>query len=234
MKKYPPMGISPSGSFGRNGNMKPFALVCALGILAGCGRPVHHYPAAGDAVVPKEVVHTNAAPDIVTPPRYGIVDPPPPPPLPVDRGHLPLRGIDSFAGALHDAWFPYDRAEPLPESLATLEQDARVLCAMLQEFPGAVIIVEGHCDDRGSAEYNIGLGDRRARTAARILIEKGVPPASLDIVSFGKEMPQCLEPTESCRARNRRAHLTVRPAPSPETAAAPASDTPPPTRHPLP
>ena len=105
---------------------------------------------------------------------------------------------------------------------------------MLNQFPGALIIVEGHCDDRGSAEYNIGLGDRRARTAARVLREHGVPVANLDAVSFGREQPQCTELTEACRQRNRRAHLTVRPAPSPPTGEAPAGEAPPPAGHPLP
>jgi peptidoglycan-associated lipoprotein len=129
------------------------------------------------------------------------------PPAPVD----PEAAIRTLNESLADAYFPYDRAEPLPEGLAVLRNDAE----LLRDKAGIVIVVEGHCDDRGSAEYNLGLGDRRARRAAEILQENGVPFAMMQILSYGKEMPQCTDTSESCRQRNRRAHLSVRPAPGP-------------------
>jgi peptidoglycan-associated lipoprotein len=112
--------------------------------------------------------------------------------------------------ALKDAYFPYDRSEISPDALAALERDASLLCAILAEFPGLKVIIEGHCDERGSAEYNLALGDRRARSAEEILRANGVPAGAAQVVSYGKEAPQCTEPQEACYQRNRRAHLSVK------------------------
>jgi len=68
-------------------------------------------------------------------------------------------------------------------------------------------VVEGHCDERGSAEYNLGLGDRRAQSAKDFLVQLGVPADKLRTISYGKERPVCTEANESCWQRNRRAHF---------------------------
>ncbi len=68
-------------------------------------------------------------------------------------------------------------------------------------FPSLTIVVEGHCDDRGSAEYNLGLGDRRASAAKEFLIQLGVPADRLQTISYGKERPQCTDQNESCWQR---------------------------------
>jgi peptidoglycan-associated lipoprotein len=68
-------------------------------------------------------------------------------------------------------------------------------------------VVEGHCDERGSAEYNLGLGDRRATSAKEFLQQLGVPSDRLKTISYGKERPQCTEQNESCWQKNRRAHF---------------------------
>lgn len=117
--------------------------------------------------------------------------------------------IRAVNAALADVFFPYDRSELRSDALSALARDSDLLLTLLAEFPRVKIIVEGHCDERGSAEYNLGLGDGRAVRAADFLCDHGVPRASLQIVSYGKERPQCDEPTESCRQRNRRVHLTV-------------------------
>jgi peptidoglycan-associated lipoprotein len=80
------------------------------------------------------------------------------------------------------------------------------LKSILQDFPGLVLTVEGHCDERGSAEYNLALGDLRARTARDFLAELGVAERQLEVISYGKERPQCEEPEPSCWQKNRRAH----------------------------
>ena len=69
-------------------------------------------------------------------------------------------------------------------------------------------MVEGHCDERGSAEYNLGLGDRRASSAKDFLVQLGVPADRLKTISYGKERPQCTESGESCWQKNRRAHFS--------------------------
>ena len=113
-------------------------------------------------------------------------------------------------GALEDAYFAYDRAEPSDEAIAALRRDAALLNAILIEFPGLKVTIEGHCDERGSAQYNLGLGERRARRAEAVLGDFGVPASALEVVSYGKEAPKCTEADEACYRKNRRAHMAVR------------------------
>jgi peptidoglycan-associated lipoprotein len=117
--------------------------------------------------------------------------------------------IRTINASLEDAFFLYDRSELTSDALTALARDAQLLSAMLTDFPRVKIIVEGHCDERGSAEYNLALGDRRAHHAAGILTQKGVPESNLQILSYGKELPACDQPTDSCWQRNRRVHLSV-------------------------
>ncbi len=70
-------------------------------------------------------------------------------------------------------------------------------------------MIEGHCDERGSAEYNLALGDRRANSAKEFLQELGVPADRLSVISYGKERPQCTEHNEECWQKNRRVHFTA-------------------------
>ena len=126
----------------------------------------------------------------------------------------PSRSLeDSIAevnGQLQDVFFTYDRSEITPIGLTTLRRDVDFLLPLLSEFPQVKLVVEGHCDERGSAEYNLGLGDHRAAHVAGVLREFGVLPGRIEIISYGKEAPQCIEPAESCWRRNRRAHLVLR------------------------
>jgi peptidoglycan-associated lipoprotein len=112
------------------------------------------------------------------------------------------------AELLQDAFFDYDRSDVRPDAIAALRKDADLLLPVLARFPELRLTIEGHCDERGSAEYNLALGDRRARRAAEVLHGFGIPEARWQIVSYGREAPQCTEPVESCWQRNRRAHLS--------------------------
>jgi len=118
--------------------------------------------------------------------------------------------VQELNGELKDAFFDYDRAAMREDAVAALREDAALLRPILAEFPQLQVTVEGHCDERGSAEYNLGLGDHRADGAAAVLRGLGVAETRLEIVSYGKERPQCGEERESCWRRNRRAHLVVR------------------------
>jgi peptidoglycan-associated lipoprotein len=131
------------------------------------------------------------------------------PPVPQPRPDF-AQVITTVNAQLRDAYFDYDRSDAGPDAIAALRYDAELLRPFLPEFPALRLIVEGHCDERGSAEYNMGLGARRSARVAEILQEFGVPAARQQTTSFGKEMPQCTEETESCWSRNRRAHLAVR------------------------
>ena len=118
--------------------------------------------------------------------------------------------IESVNGQLEDAYFPYDQFDLAADGMAALRRDATLLQTILRDFPQLQITVEGHCDERGSAEYNLGLGDRRAARTVAYLHQFGLPEASFVPVSLGKERPQCTESSESCWGRNRRAHFVVR------------------------
>lgn len=130
---------------------------------------------------------------------------PPPPPAPVNRGTLESR----VTSDLRDALFDYDNNNIRDDARAVLTADADALKRILADFPNATIMVEGHCDERGSAEYNLGLGDRRATAARDFLTQLGVPADRLKTISYGKERPVCTESDESCWQRNRRAHFSV-------------------------
>jgi peptidoglycan-associated lipoprotein len=109
---------------------------------------------------------------------------------------------------LRDALFDYDSNNIRDDARAALTSDSDALKRIFADFPTAVINVEGHCDERGSAEYNLGLGDRRASSARDYLIQLGVPADRLKTISYGKERPVCTESDEGCWQRNRRAHFS--------------------------
>jgi peptidoglycan-associated lipoprotein len=106
-----------------------------------------------------------------------------------------------------DAYFDYDKSNLRPDARSALSQDATALKSIFQAFPGAKIRVEGDSDERGSAEYNLALGDRRAKEAKDYLVEFGVPQSQLTTISYGKERPVCTEHNEERWQKNRRAHL---------------------------
>jgi peptidoglycan-associated lipoprotein len=107
-----------------------------------------------------------------------------------------------------DAYFDFDKYNLRPDARTALAQDATALRSIFKDFPRVKVTVEGHCDERGSAEYNLALGDRRATEAKDYLVEFGVPAAQLATISYGKERPQCTEHDEACWQKNRRAHLS--------------------------
>ena len=130
--------------------------------------------------------------------------PPPPPTIPTGTGGTFVNRVES----LQDVYFDYDKSDISGSGRDALTADAAALKSILGDFPTASIVVEGHCDERGSAEYNLGLGDRRASAAKDFLVQLGVPADRLKTISYGKERPQCSDPNESCWQRNRRAHFS--------------------------
>ena len=101
--------------------------------------------------------------------------------------------------------FDYDKADVRDADKPVLSKNA----ATLKKFDFIKLTVEGHCDDRGSVEYNLALGERRAKAATDYLISLGVSGDQLRTVSYGKEVPLCNEKSDDCWARNRRGHFTV-------------------------
>lgn len=132
--------------------------------------------------------------------------PPPPPPPPTES--RPSASLEQrLAGDVQDVFFDYDKNDIRADARDTLTRDAAAIKGILADFPSATIVIEGHCDERGSAEYNLGLGDRRAAAAKDFLVGLGIPADKLKTISYGKERPQCTEADESCYQRNRRAHF---------------------------
>jgi peptidoglycan-associated lipoprotein len=134
-----------------------------------------------------------------------VAAPPPPPPPPPPAVTVTLG--DRLGSDVQDAYFDYDKSDIRSDARDALTRDVAALKSILSDFPNAVIVVEGHCDERGSAEYNLGLGDRRASSAKEFLQQLGVPADRMKTISYGKERPQCTEQNESCWQKNRRAHF---------------------------
>ena len=113
-----------------------------------------------------------------------------------------------FSGVtgLQDIHFDFDKYALRPEDAQLLSANAE----WLREHPRAVILIEGHCDDRGTNEYNLALGNHRAESALKYLIAQGVARSRMSALSYGEERPLCTEETEECWARNRRAHFLVK------------------------
>lgn len=107
-----------------------------------------------------------------------------------------------------DAYFDYDKFDIRGDARTALAHDAELLKRIFAADQNFTVVIEGHCDERGSAEYNLGLGDRRATAAKEYLVSLGVPADRMTTISYGKDRPVCTEATEECYQRNRRAHLT--------------------------
>jgi peptidoglycan-associated lipoprotein len=133
------------------------------------------------------------------------VPPPPPPPPPAPKPSLE----QMLSSTVSDAFFDYDKSDIREDARAALTKDADALKAIFNDFPDATITIEGHCDERGSAEYNLALGDRRATAAKDFLTQLGVPADKLKTISYGKERPQCTDHNEECWQKNRRAHFST-------------------------
>src|SRR2546426_4161741 len=124
--------------------------------------------------------------------------PPPPPPAPAGPTDDEL-----FLREVRDAYFDYDKADIRPDARTALSKTAD----FLKSNPKFKVTIEGHCDERGSTEYNLGLGDRRASAVKQYLVSLGVSADRMTTVSFGKEKPVCMEHNETCWQQNRRGHF---------------------------
>jgi peptidoglycan-associated lipoprotein len=113
--------------------------------------------------------------------------------------------------ALRNIFFDFDAYDIRPGEAAIL--DANV--DWLRSNPNYLVLIEGHCDERGTNEYNIALGEHRARAAMNYLVAHGIPASRLTTFSYGEERPLCTEHTEACWASNRRAHFLIRPTTPP-------------------
>jgi peptidoglycan-associated lipoprotein len=115
--------------------------------------------------------------------------------------------IDELLARIQDAYFDYDKHALRPDALNTLQSDSRELRDIIVQYPSYKLTIEGYCDERGSAEYNMALGDARAKAAKDFLVGVGIPSDQLKVVSYGKEKQVCDDHTEACWQKNRRVHI---------------------------
>jgi len=140
------------------------------------------------------------------------VEPPPTestPPPPSDQGSLPpppSTGDNMERMTLEDAFFDFDDFSLRTDAKSSLEKDGK----FLEKNAAAKIIIEGHCDERGSVEYNLALGEKRARAARDYLVSYGIPGSRVTTISYGKERPFDQGHDEDAWAKNRRAHVVTK------------------------
>ena len=179
---------------------------CTVIVLAFAGTACHTRP---PAVSPSRT--SAAAPTAPSRPPA----PPAPPAAAARPAAAPLSEEDLFRRKsleelnaehpLGDAFFDYDQNTLRDDDRAILQKDA----AWLSNWPQTAIRVEGYCDERGTAEYNLALGERRAAVVKEYIEALGVNPSRIQAVSLGKEARFCQESNEDCWSKNRRGHLVV-------------------------
>ena len=141
--------------------------------------------------------------------NVNVPAPPPPPADNTPKGPS-LTLSEWMSRNLEDVYFDYDKNDIREDARAALTRNAdKLKGALAGDYKDAQLILEGHCDERGSAEYNLGLGDRRSTSAKEFLTQLGVPADRLKTVSYGKERPACSDATEACWGKNRRAHFAA-------------------------
>ena len=176
-------------------------LVLLTLLLAGCPKrpampaasappPVPSAAAAPPTPTAPAPAPAPVAPAPVAPPTAAPAPAPPPPAPPKEyRANDALKGIH----------FAFDKADIQPDDARILDAGA----AYLKANPNLLVLIEGHCDERGTAEYNLALGERRAKAAMNYLVSNGVAATRLTTISYGKERPLCTEKNEGCWSRNR-------------------------------
>jgi peptidoglycan-associated lipoprotein len=131
--------------------------------------------------------------------RLTVTQAPPPPPAAAPGPSEE----DLFGQNIKDIYFDYDKSNIRPDQQASLQADAQ----FLTQHPNITFTIEGHCDDRGSTEYNLALGDQRATSVKNALVAAGISANNIKTISYGKEKPFCMEDNEQCWQQNRRGHF---------------------------
>ncbi len=130
--------------------------------------------------------------------RLTVTQPPPPPPPPPS-----VSDEDLFNQNIKDIYFDYDKYDVRPDQQSSMGANSQFLGA----HTNINLTIEGHCDERGSTEYNIALGDKRASTVKNALVAAGIDANRIKTISYGKEKPFCTESNEACWQQNRRDHF---------------------------
>jgi peptidoglycan-associated lipoprotein len=177
-------------------------IVTLIVTVSACSKKV---PPPAPAPPPPPAV--PAAPPAPPPPPAPAPAPAPAPRALTEEEVFSRKSVDQLNAErpLTDAYFDYDKSDLREDGRASLQKDAEYL----KKWSSIVVSVEGHCDTRGSSEYNLALGSRRATAVKDYLVSLGVAANRITVVSKGKEQPFCGEETESCWQQNRRGHFIV-------------------------
>jgi len=160
-------------------------------------------PAAPDA--PVSPPPSAAAPTAPAPTAPGPAAPAPTTPAPAPATPPPPSEFRAH-DALKDVYFDFDKYDIRPNDARTLDTNA----GWLKQNTGQLVLIEGHADERGTNEYNLALGERRAKAAMNYLVSQGVQASRITIISYGEERPVCADKSEACWSQNRRAHFLVK------------------------
>ena len=183
------------------------AVATLLTIGAGCAKK--KVAAATPPPAPEATRSAPASPAAATTPRQSR----PPEVASTPHAKYPDAAtrarIDQLLARIEDAYFDYDQHTLRPDAVTALQADSTELRDILKDYPDYKLTIEGHCDERGSAEYNMALGEKRAESAKTYLVGVGIPSDQLHTVSYGKEKPACDEHDEACWQKNRRIHIVA-------------------------
>ena len=181
--------------------------VAAAAIGAGCAKKK---AAAVTPPAPPPVVERPAAPP-AAPPQQAAAKPETPRQIarPTTPDAATRKRIDELLARIEDAYFDYDKATLRSDAIEALRKDSNELRDILKDYPNYKLTIEGHADERGSAEYNMALGQARAEAAKNYLVQVGSPAQQLGVITYGKQKPTCQESNESCWQKNRRIHIVA-------------------------
>ena len=179
--------------------------------FAGCAKRPATIQASAPAPTGGAEVQAAPAPPPPAPAPAVVAAAPPaaapaPAPTPAPPDTRPAPKDFAAVDALKPIHFDFDRYEIRPADRQILDANAR----WLKENANQLVLIEGHCDERGTNEYNLGLGERRARATMSYLVNQGVQSDRITVVSYGEERPACTDKTERCWAQNRRAAFLVK------------------------
>lgn len=171
-------------------------LVLIAFVVAGCQQKIATKPET--PITQQEVIQpqkTAEKVEKITEPKVSTIE----------SKDIGSKSFDEKEGMFQDVLFDYDKYNVKDMYKPVLQ----TVSSWMSKNSGARLSVEGHCDDRGTNEYNLALGDRRAKAVKDYLASIGVPSAKIDTISYGEEKPSCTQQTEDCWAKNRRAHFVV-------------------------
>ena len=181
------------------------SLLLAGLMITGCAKRPATTAATTAAPAPAPPATSSAPAPTQPAPSSGAAAPA----APAAPGQTPRPSPKEFmaVAALKEVYFDFDKYDIRAEDAKTLDANA----AWLKSNADNLVLIEGHCDERGTNEYNLALGERRAKATMNYLVSQGIQANRITIISYGEERPVCNEKTEACWAKNRRANFLVKP-----------------------